>query len=125
MGWLNLFCQGSIFYDTPNIDRPAADGMRFTDAYAACPVCSPTRASILSGKYPARLGLTHFIAASEANQQGTFTVGKLLGVPCILYFPPGKHPTRQLVVITATQPGMSARGTSAARATIRTGTGSM
>jgi arylsulfatase A len=62
MGWTDLGCFGSDFYETPHIDRLAADGMRFTSAYAACPVCSPTRASIMTGKYPARLKLTNFIA---------------------------------------------------------------
>lgn len=62
LGWRDLSCYGSDFYETPNIDRLAAEGMRFTDAYAACPVCSPTRASILTGKYPARLHLTDWIA---------------------------------------------------------------
>lgn len=61
MGWRDLSCYGSTFYETPNIDRLAAEGMRFTDAYAACPVCSPTRASIMSGKYPATLGVTDWI----------------------------------------------------------------
>ena len=61
MGYMDLSCMGSSFYETPNIDRLAREGMLFTDAYAACPVCSPTRASILSGKYPARLGLTNWI----------------------------------------------------------------
>jgi arylsulfatase A-like enzyme len=54
-------CFGSRYYETPNIDRLAGEGMRFTDAYAACSVCSPTRASILTGKYPARLHLTDWI----------------------------------------------------------------
>jgi arylsulfatase A len=61
MGWTDLGCYGSKSYDTPNIDRLATQGMRFTNAYAACPVCSPTRASILTGKYPARLHLTDWI----------------------------------------------------------------
>ena len=60
-GWSQLGCYGSSFYETPNIDRLASEGMKFTDAYAACPVCSPTRASIMTGKYPARLHLTDFI----------------------------------------------------------------
>lgn len=61
MGWRDLGCYGSSFYETPNIDRLATQSVRFTDAYAACPVCSPTRASILTGKYPARLHLTDWI----------------------------------------------------------------
>ncbi len=61
MGWADVGCNGSRFYETPNINRLAAEGMRFTDGYAACPVCSPTRASIMSGKYPARIHLTNFI----------------------------------------------------------------
>ena len=61
LGWRDLGCYGSTFYETPNLDRLAAEGMRFTDAYAACPVCSPTRASILTGKYPARVGITDWI----------------------------------------------------------------
>jgi arylsulfatase A-like enzyme len=61
MGWRDLGCYGSTFYETRNIDRLAAQGMRFTSAYAACSVCSPTRASILTGKYPARLHLTDWL----------------------------------------------------------------
>jgi len=65
LGWSQVGCYGSGFYETPNIDRLARQGMRFTDAYAACPVCSPTRASIMTGKYPARLHLTDFIAGGS------------------------------------------------------------
>jgi arylsulfatase A-like enzyme len=61
LGWSDLGCYGSTFYETPHLDRLAASGMRFTDAYAACSVCSPTRASILTGKYPARLHLTDWV----------------------------------------------------------------
>jgi len=61
LGWRDLTCYGSSFYETPNMDRLAGEGLLFTDAYAACPVCSPTRASILTGKYPARVGITDFI----------------------------------------------------------------
>ena len=61
LGWTDVGCFGSDFYETPNINRLASEGMKFTDAYAACPVCSPTRASILTGKYPARLGITQWI----------------------------------------------------------------
>jgi len=61
MGWADVGCYGSTFHETPNIDRLADQGIKFTDAYAACPVCSPTRASILAGQYPARVGITDFI----------------------------------------------------------------
>lgn len=58
LGWKDTGCYGSTFYETPNVDRLAAAGMRFTDAYAANPLCSPTRASILTGQYPVRTGFT-------------------------------------------------------------------
>jgi arylsulfatase A len=58
LGWTDLGCYGSHVFDTPHLDRMAEDGMRFTSAYAASCVCSPTRASIMTGKYPARLDLT-------------------------------------------------------------------
>ncbi|MDP6543927.1 MAG: sulfatase-like hydrolase/transferase [Phycisphaerae bacterium] len=61
MGWMDLHCQGNKNLDTPHIDKLAKDGMRFTDAYAAAPVCSPTRASIMSGQSPARLMITNHI----------------------------------------------------------------
>jgi len=64
-GWAQLGCYGSKFYETPHIDRLASQGMRFTNAYAAAPVCSPTRASFLTGKYPARLYLTDFIKGGK------------------------------------------------------------
>src|SRR5215207_4773405 len=56
---------GNPYYETPNIDRLARQGLRFTDAYAACPVCSPTRASILTGRYPARIPLTDYIPGAR------------------------------------------------------------
>lgn len=59
MGWTDLGCYGSSFYETPNLDRLAREGMQFTDAYASCPVCSPTRASIMTGKYPATVQITN------------------------------------------------------------------
>jgi arylsulfatase A-like enzyme len=60
-GARDLGCYGSAYYETPHIDRLAGQGVRFTNGYAACPVCSPTRASIMTGKYPARLHLTDWI----------------------------------------------------------------
>ncbi len=61
MGWTDVGCFGSDLYETPNIDRLATQGVRFTDAYAACTVCSPTRAAYMTGKYPARLHVTDWI----------------------------------------------------------------
>lgn len=61
-GWVDSGCYGSRFYQTPNIDALAQAGMRFTNAYSACTVSSPTRAALMTGKYPARLHITDFIA---------------------------------------------------------------
>lgn len=61
LGWANLGSYGSKFDETPQLDKLASQGARFTAAYAACNVCSPTRASILTGKYPARLRLTDWL----------------------------------------------------------------
>jgi len=68
MGWKDLACYGNRFTETPNIDALAKNGIRFTQAYAACPVSSPTRASIMTGKYPARLQLTNFIAGNRTDK---------------------------------------------------------
>lgn len=65
LGGHDLTCYGSSFYETPNIDRLAREGVRFTQSYAAGPVCSPTRASIQTGKYPARIGMTNWIGGSQ------------------------------------------------------------
>ncbi len=61
LGWADSGVYGSKYYETPNINRLAADGIRFTDAYAACAVCSPTRAAVMTGRYPTRLGVTDWI----------------------------------------------------------------
>jgi len=61
LGATDFGCTGSRFYETPNIDRLASQGMRFTQGYAACTVCSPTRAAVMTGKYPARLHITDWI----------------------------------------------------------------
>jgi arylsulfatase A-like enzyme len=65
LGWSDLGCYGSKYHLTPNIDSLAGRGMRFTDGYAACPVCSPTRAALMTGKFPARLGITDWIGAGR------------------------------------------------------------
>src|SRR5436309_342972 len=61
LGQRDLGCYGSTYYRTPHTDKLASQGVRFTDAYAACPVCSPTRASILTGMYPQRFGITDWL----------------------------------------------------------------
>ena len=61
MGWMDLGCQGNKNLHTPNIDNLAKEGMRFTDAYAPAPVCSPTRAAIITGQSPARLQITNHL----------------------------------------------------------------
>jgi arylsulfatase A-like enzyme len=82
LGWTDLGCQGSKFYETPNIDKLAKSGMRFTNGYAACPVCSPTRASIMTGKYPARLHITNWFSGMNK--------GKLLPAPYEQQLPLGE-----------------------------------
>ena len=68
LGARDLGCTGSTFYRTPAIDALGAAGMRFTRAYAACPVCSPTRAALVTGRHPARVGITNFLVG---NRRGT------------------------------------------------------
>lgn len=79
LGWKDLSGYGSEFYETSRIDKLATEGMRFTDAYASCPVCSPTRASLLTGKSPARVGMT--------QAGGGRFVGALCDVPYLDYLP--------------------------------------
>ncbi len=69
LGWKDLGCYGNTFNETPNLDSLAQYGIRFTQAYAACPVSSPTRASIMTGKYPARLQLTNFIKGDRTDEK--------------------------------------------------------
>jgi len=67
LGWCDLAADGSDFYESPNIDRIAMEGMRFTQGYASCQVCSPSRASILTGKCPPRHGITDWIGAPSGE----------------------------------------------------------
>ena len=59
LGWMDLHCQGNGLLDTPHLDQLASEGIRFTDGYAAAPVCTPTRAAIMTGVSPARLHITN------------------------------------------------------------------
>lgn len=87
MGYKDLGCYGSTYYETPHIDQLAESGIKFTQAYAACAVCSPSRHAILSGKYPARTGCTNFgmhmdtseftlAEAMKNNGYSTYFIGK-------------------------------------------------
>ena len=67
MGWTDLGCYGSEYYETPNVDRLAREGMKFTQGYAACAVCSPSRAALQTGRHPARLGVTDWIHHSSRH----------------------------------------------------------
>ena len=73
MGWADIGANGSKFHETPHIDKLAASGIRFTQGYAACPVCSPTRASIMTGRHPVRVDITDWIPG-----QGNHANNKLL-----------------------------------------------
>ncbi len=76
LGWRDWGCYGHPFHETPNLDRLAAESVKFTQAYSACPVCSPTRASLMTGRYPARLRLTDWIPGRRQ-----WPTSKLLTVP--------------------------------------------
>jgi arylsulfatase A-like enzyme len=82
LGWRDLGCYGSPFYETPHVDRLAESGVRFTHAYAACHVCSPTRASILTGKSPATLHLTDWLPGRR-----DFPFQKLKNAPIVQHLP--------------------------------------
>jgi arylsulfatase A-like enzyme len=71
LGWAELGCYGNRFNETPNLDRLAAKGMRFTQAYASAPVCSPYRASLMTGQYPARIGMTNYLQPDDTNHLST------------------------------------------------------
>jgi len=68
LGYHDLSVMGSQYYETPNIDRIANEGMTFTEGYATCQVCSPSRASIMLGTFPARHGITDWIGARTGEE---------------------------------------------------------
>jgi arylsulfatase A-like enzyme len=71
LGWADLSCYGSTFHESPNLDKLASQGMRFTQAYSSSPYCSPSRAAIMTGRHPARLKITDYIPSNGKS-------GKLL-----------------------------------------------
>ena len=86
LGWADLSCYGSTFYETPNLDKLAKQGVRFTNGYAACPVCSPTRASMMTGKYPVKSDVTDWIKGRQANGTGR-PYEKLVSKPFNYFLP--------------------------------------
>jgi len=85
LGWTDLACYGSDLHQTPHLDALARDGMRFTQNYSACTVCSPTRAALLTGKYPARLHITDWIPGAMPDNP------KLLVPEWTKYLPLEEH----------------------------------
>lgn len=83
LGWGDFGCYGNTFHETPNIDKLARDGMKFNRAYAGAPVCSPSRASIITGQFPARLHLTQWIPGN------TYPNKKLIEAPTMTHLPIG------------------------------------
>jgi arylsulfatase A-like enzyme len=65
LGWAELGCYGNRFNETPHLDRLAREGVRFTDAYSAAPVCTPTRVSLMTGEHPAKVGITDYLRADD------------------------------------------------------------
>lgn len=108
LGWRDLHCTGSTFHETPNIDRLASRGVLFTRSYAAAPICSPTRASIITGLYPNRIGLTlpwghHKIEVLDAHVQArAYSVeeAKQITTQLVRGGPPNQ---KALQVVTATR----------------------
>ncbi len=92
MGWRDIACAGSAFYETPVIDALREQGMFFSNAYASCPVCSPSRASVLTGRYPARLGVTDWI---DTKGEMHPLRGKLIDAPYIKHLPDGEYTLAQ------------------------------
>jgi len=85
LGWADLGCYGNPFNRTPHLDTLALQGLRFTQAYAAAPVCSPSRAAILTGKHPARLHLTNFLVGERVD-----SASRLAPAPWTKYLPPAE-----------------------------------
>jgi arylsulfatase A-like enzyme len=80
LGWAELGCYGNKFNETPNLDKLASQGMRFTQAYASAPVCSPYRAALMTGRYPARLGITDYLRPNDPKHLSTdyLTIAEML-----------------------------------------------
>ena len=74
LGWSELGCYGNGFNETPNLDQLANDGVRFTQAYAAAPVCSPYRAALLTGQHPARIGIIDYLVDGPTRPRAPWLI---------------------------------------------------
>lgn len=83
LGWDDLGCYGNRFNETPHIDRLAREGVRFTQAYAAAPLCSPTRAALVTGRYPGRTGITDYLRG-EGAASDLHLSPRIPGIPAVL-----------------------------------------
>lgn len=92
LGWADLGAYGNPFYESPNLDALAARGVRFTQAYAAAHVCSPTRASLLTGRYPARVGLTNYLVGTKTVEDSPVEPAEFLH-----YLPPGERTVAEVL----------------------------
>ena len=101
LGYTDLGCYGNPYIRTPHIDALAKSGLRFTQAYSACPVCSPSRAAILTGKHPARLHLTNFIAGDRKDPKSP-----LLPAQWTKYLPPSETTLAEIVQRNGYQTGI-------------------
>ena len=119
LGWADLGCYGSKYHRTPALDAMAKSGLRFTNAYASAPVCSPSRAALLTGKTPARLGITTFLPGRPDRPDQPLTQARV----------DQQLSLDEITLAAALQKAgyatdTSASGTSAARATGRRSTAS-
>lgn len=78
LGWMDVGANGSTYYQTPAIDQLAREGVRFTDAYSACAVCTPTRAALLTGRYPARILMTNWTPDGRWNPHSPMREGRFV-----------------------------------------------
>jgi arylsulfatase A-like enzyme len=97
LGWADLGCYGSRFYETPQLDSLAKKGVRFTNGYASSPVCSPTRASLLTGKYPVKTGVTDWIKGRQAGGKAR-SFEKLLGPPTAYALPLAEQTMAEMAI---------------------------
>jgi hypothetical protein len=121
LGWKDLGCYGSKFYETPNIDRLAGQGALFSRAYSSSNVCSPTRVSLMTGKYPQRVGFTTYLnpgRSSGANSADTHPDHEISGTNYHDGSLPHPSGDDRLQAVTRTDPGQAlACGAKAATAT--------